>query len=50
MVASSSHACRERVGGDHDCRRARVRGDHRGVRGGDSRVGGGPRAATNGLS
>ena len=43
-VASSSHACRERVGGDSDHRRSRVPEDHRGVRGGDSRVGGGPRA------
>ena len=40
-VASSSHAYRERVGGDRDHRRSRVRGDRRGVRGGDSRVGGG---------
>ena len=38
-VASSSHACRERVGRDHDHRRSRVRGDRRGVRG-DPREGG----------
>ena len=37
----------EQVGGDSDHRRLRVRGDHRGVHGGDSHVGGGPRAATN---
>ena len=43
-VASSSHACRERVGGDRDHRRSRLRGDCRGVRGGHSHVGGGPRA------
>ena len=46
-VASSSHACRERVGGDHDHRRSRVPEDRRGVRGGDSRVGGGPKATTD---
>ena len=46
-VASSSHACREQVGGDHDHRRSRVRGGDRGIRGEDSHVGGGPRAATN---
>ena len=39
-VASSSHVCRERVDEDRDHRRSRVRGDRRGVRGGDSRVGG----------
>ena len=44
-VASSSHARRERVGGDRDHRRPWVRGGDRGVRG-DPRVGGGPRAAT----
>ena len=47
MVASSSHACRGRVGGDSDHRRSRVRGDRQGVRGGDSHVGGGPRATTD---
>ena len=46
-VASSSHACGERVGGDRDHRQSRVRGDHQGVRGGDSRAGGGSRAATD---
>ena len=46
-IASSLHACRERVSGDRDHRRSRVRGDRRGVREGDSRVGGGPRAATD---
>ena len=46
-VASSSHACRELVGGDRDHRRSRVQGDHRGVRGGDSRTGGGPGATTD---
>ena len=46
-VASSSHACRERVGGDCDHQRPRVRGGDRGVRGGDPCVGGDPRAATN---
>ena len=46
-VASSSHACRERAGRDRDHQRSRVRGDHRGVRGGDSRIEGGPRAATD---
>ena len=43
-VASSSHTRRERVGGDREHRRPRVREDHRGVR--DSRAGG-PRATTN---
>ena len=33
-VASSSHACRERVGRDHDHQRSRVRGANQGVRGG----------------
>ena len=46
-VASSSHACRERVGGDRDHRRSRVRFDRRGVRGGDSHTGVGPGAATD---
>ena len=46
-VASSSYACRERVDGDRDHRRSRVRGDSRGVQGGDSRVGGGPGATTD---
>ena len=46
-VASSSHTCREWVGGDHDHQRSWVQGDHRGVWGGDSCVGGSPRAATN---
>ena len=38
-VASSWHACRERVGGVRDHWRAGVRGD-RGVRGGGPRIGG----------
>ena len=46
-VASSSHACRERVGGDRDHRRSRVQGDRREVREEDSRAGGGPGATTN---
>ena len=46
-VASSSHACREQVGEDRDHRRSRVRGDHRGVQGGDSRIGGGPGVVTD---
>ena len=46
-VASSSHACRELVGRDRDHRRSRFQGNHRGVRGGDSHAGGGPRATTN---
>ena len=37
-VASSSRACRERVGGDRDHQRPRVRGGDRGVRGGDPRA------------
>ena len=37
-VASSLHACRERVGGVCDRRRAGVRGGDRGVRGGGSRL------------
>ena len=45
-VASSSHACRERVDGDRGHRRSRVRGDYRVVRRGDSRAGG-PGAATD---
>jgi hypothetical protein len=45
--ASSSHAYRERVGGDRDHRRLGVRGDYRGVRGGDFHARGGPRAATD---
>ena len=49
-VASSSHACRERVGRDRDHQRSRVQGDHRGVWGGDSRAGGDPDATTNWLS
>ena len=49
-VASSSHACRERVGGDHDHRRSWVWGDRQGVQEGDSHVGGGPRATTDWLS
>ena len=44
VASSSSYACRERVDGDGDHRRSRVRGDHRGVQGGDSRVGVGPEA------
>ena len=46
-VASTSHARRERVGGDRDHRRSRVRGGDQGVRGGDSRIGGGPEAGTD---
>ena len=46
-VASSLHACRERVGGVRDRGRAEVRGGDRGVRGGGSHTGGGPRAATD---
>ena len=46
-VASSSHACRERVGRDRDHWRSRVQGDCQGVRGEDSHVGGGPGAAIN---
>ena len=46
-VASSLHACRERVGGVRDHRGAGVRGGDRGVRGGGSRVRGGPRAITD---
>ena len=45
-VASSSHACRERVGRDRDHQRSRVRGNHRAVWG-DPHAGGGPGAATN---
>ena len=45
-VASSLHACRERVGGVRDRRRAGIRGGDRGVRGGGSRIGGSP-TATN---
>ena len=37
-VASSSHACRERVDGDRDHRQSRVQGDHRGVQGGGLRA------------
>ena len=44
-VASSSHACRERVGGDRDHRRTQVRGGDQGVRGGDPHARGGPRAS-----
>ena len=46
-VASSSYACRERIGGDRDHRRPQVRGGDRSVRGGDPRAGGGPGAATD---
>ena len=46
-VASSSHACRERVGGDRDHRRSRVRGGDRGVQGEDPRAGGDPEAVTD---
>ena len=46
-IASSSHACRERVDGDRDHQRSRVRGGDRGVRGEGPLAGGGPRAATN---
>jgi hypothetical protein len=45
VVASSSHAYRERVGGVHDHRGVGVRGGDRGVRG--PRTGGGPRASTS---
>ena len=41
-VASSSHAYRERVGGDRDHLIPQVRGGNRGVRGGDPCVGGDP--------
>ena len=46
-VASSLHACRERVGGVRARRRAGVGGGDRGVRGGGPCVGGGPGAVTN---
>ena len=46
-VASSLHLCRERVGRVRDRRRAGVRGGDRGVQGGCSCVGGGPRAITD---
>ena len=46
-VASSSHTCREQVGGDRDHRRSQVRGGDRGVRGGHPRAGGGPGATTD---
>ena len=46
-VASSLHACRERVGGDRDHWRSQVQGGDRGVQGGDPHAGGGPRATTN---
>ena len=46
-VASSSHACRERVSRDHDHRRSWVQGGDQGVRGGDPHVGRGPRATTD---
>ena len=42
-VALSSHACRERVGGNRDHWRPRVRG----VQGGDPHTGGGSRATTD---
>ena len=43
----SSHACRERVGGDRDHWRSRVREGDQGVHGGDPRAGGGPGATTD---
>ena len=43
-VVSSSHVCIERVGRDSDHQRSRVRGDRRGIRGGDPREVGGPGA------
>ena len=43
-VASSLHACTERVGGFCDRRRVGVRGGDRGVRRGGSCIGGGLRA------
>ena len=46
-VASSSHACREQVGGDRDHRRAVVRGGDRGVRGGGPHTGGSLGATDN---
>ena len=46
-VASSSHACRERVDGDRDHQRPRVQGGDQEVRGGDPHAGGGPGAATD---
>ena len=46
-VASSLHACRERVDEDRDNRRSQVRGGDRGVQGGDPHTGGGSRAATD---
>ena len=46
-VTSSLHVCRERVGGDCDHRRSRVRGGDRGVRGGDPRAGEGLEATTD---
>ena len=46
-VASSLHACRERVGGVRDRQRIGVRGGDRGVRGGDPRAEGGSRATTD---
>ena len=41
-IASLLHACRERVGRVHDRRRVGVREGDRGVRGGDSHIGGRP--------
>ena len=46
-VASSLHACRERVGGVCVHRRAEVQGGDQGVRGGGPHVGGGPKAITD---
>ena len=46
-VASSLHACRERVGGVRDRQRAGIRRDDRGVRGGGSHIGGSPTATDN---
>ena len=46
-VTSSLHACRGRVGGVRDRRRARIRGGDQGVRGGGSHIGGSPRAISD---
>ena len=46
-VASSLHACRERVGGVRTRRRAGVQRVDRGVRGRGPCVGGGPEAITD---
>ena len=49
-VASSSHACREWVGGDHDHQRSWVWGGDQGVWGGGPCAWGGPGATTIWLS